>query len=744
LPGNATNSKLGVDRFHKPHAFDVRNGVSVFVGEEKAGIGGLPLPGQKIPVKSKMVPNGAGQPAPSWVAYDRQVLRFTAFFQEAVHEKREEKYRIRKCTILYYLEDDSIQVNEACQENSGIPQGTLIRRHRITKPAPQDDAFYDLDAFNVGNEVTLYSRRFTITDCDAFTRNYLTKAGTKVPAAEELEPADPYFEHRKKEAATMQPHRPYEKCDTLKQFLENDRKVLRFYCIWDNSAEMFGDVRELVLHYFLADDTMEIREVVRANSGRDAAPKFLRRSKVPKEVGALHKPGEITERTVLNVFGPMGHGGRYILDSLKTGAVQKQFYTDADLTIGAKVNVWGREVTICDMDEFTEHHFKSKFSVDKSHPIHYKAGEVAAIEREIPPYNGWGSEEDSRANCIKLIAQAPKRDFSKFMQKDRQGLDSHVLRYMARLDTNRPIDMDRTFIVSFFLSDDTISVFEPEKRNSGIVHGKFIERSKQAKPTGGYYQAEDLYMGAVVTFRSHNFIITDADEYVMNYAEKHQFPEADLDRIMSVICDNVPEASLTGEVREAEAMAYDNFIEFLESHCHMKLSQHAMLVVARHYANPAPLKVTWEFVLKLTREKLRMSNFDRYDELLQALSQAESTNDVELDPGDVYRACIAVGLPLTNDQLTALVQKVPKPNGRVDFKHFVNELQSRSGIEEDVTFMPDSNLTQPDTNRSGWFGLHNHEHKHHITDINVKAFCGDLVSMRRARSQTETRSTPSA
>ena len=45
---------------------------------------------------------------------------------------------------------------------------------------------------------------------------------------------------------------------------------------------MFGDVRELVLHYFLADDTMEIREVIRANSGRDAAPKFLRRSKVPK------------------------------------------------------------------------------------------------------------------------------------------------------------------------------------------------------------------------------------------------------------------------------------------------------------------------------------------------------------------------------------------------------------------------------------------------------------------------------
>lgn len=52
-----------------------------------------------------------------------QVLRFFAYFQEAVHEKREEKYRIRGSVILFYLEDDTIQVNEPLMVNSGIPQG---------------------------------------------------------------------------------------------------------------------------------------------------------------------------------------------------------------------------------------------------------------------------------------------------------------------------------------------------------------------------------------------------------------------------------------------------------------------------------------------------------------------------------------------------------------------------------------------------------------------------------------------
>lgn len=80
---------------------------------------------------------------------------------------------------------------------------------------------------------------------------------------------------------------------------------------------MFGDPRELVLHYFLADDTIEILEKIPVNSGRDAVPMFLRRARLPKDAVPLHQPGVETKRTVLNVFGPMGHGGRYILDSLK-------------------------------------------------------------------------------------------------------------------------------------------------------------------------------------------------------------------------------------------------------------------------------------------------------------------------------------------------------------------------------------------------------------------------------------------
>ena len=100
-------------------------------------------------------------------------------------------------------------------------------------------------------------------------------------------------------------------------------------------------------------------------------------------------------------------------------------------------------------------------------PIQYKAGSTTRQSREMPPYNGFGSEEDSLCSCMGLLPKPPKRDFIKFMEKDRRGLDSNVLRFLARMDTSKPIDMDRRFIISYFLSDDTLLVFEPPVRNSG-------------------------------------------------------------------------------------------------------------------------------------------------------------------------------------------------------------------------------------------------------------------------------------
>ena len=73
----------------------------------------------------------------------------------------------------------------------------------------------------------------------------------------------------------------------------------------------------------------------------------------------------------------------------------------------------------------------------------------------------------------------------------RHGLDSNVLRFVAKLASDRPIEIERRFIISYFLSDDTILVFEPPQRNSGIIGGKFLERGRLKLPDGSrYYNAQ--------------------------------------------------------------------------------------------------------------------------------------------------------------------------------------------------------------------------------------------------------------
>ena len=59
-----------------------------------------------------------------------------------------------------------------------------------------------------------------------------------------------------------------------------DRRVLRFFCAWDDRANG-GVVSRYVLNYFLGDGTVEVLEEQLRNAGRDPFPKMLARSRLP-------------------------------------------------------------------------------------------------------------------------------------------------------------------------------------------------------------------------------------------------------------------------------------------------------------------------------------------------------------------------------------------------------------------------------------------------------------------------------
>ena len=126
LPGNGFKDPTKID-CKKSHIFDCKNGINTVSRDPTATAPKGPVTAVEPPKMQPKAEVSVVPVQPAWVAFDRKVLRFDCYFKESVHESRLENYRIRKCVLYYYLEDDSMHVSEPKVENSGIPQARLHR-----------------------------------------------------------------------------------------------------------------------------------------------------------------------------------------------------------------------------------------------------------------------------------------------------------------------------------------------------------------------------------------------------------------------------------------------------------------------------------------------------------------------------------------------------------------------------------------------------------------------------------------
>lgn len=61
------------------------------------------------------------------------------------------------------------------------------------------------------------------------------------------------------------------------------------------------------------------------------------------------------------------------------------------------------------------------YLTEQFNKVEVKQPTVSVAKREYPAFEGFqiGSEEDTLANCIDLIPKPPRKDFIKFMRRDR-------------------------------------------------------------------------------------------------------------------------------------------------------------------------------------------------------------------------------------------------------------------------------------------------------------------------------------
>ena len=527
---------------------------------------------------------------PVWLKYDRHVLRFYAYFQEAVNENPNENFRVRKCVIMHHLDDETSYVTEPRVENSGIPQGVFIKKHKVLK----DGGHLVWQDFAVRKNIQMYGRVFRIVDCDEFTRNFYTDQGVELDGPETV-PNDNFDKTRlmvnfKQNPPDTMDVKEYNEVKlggghpnkNLKSFIANDRRVLSFEVMWDDTS-YDGGLKFYKMNYYLSDDTIEVQELRQVNTGNETFPMMLRRMKVPKDPILTPCPAL----------------------SLR----QEQHYTYNDLFTGNTVKVYGKDLQIYDCDDYTKNWYRENLSYEQK-PIFVQKPANYLPSNPVPPHNGYGTEEDSIGNVLKLTPMPPKADMYKIFDNDQ-----HVLRFVSKIISSSYEEEIRKFILCFYPSDDSIKVYEVVERNSGIVGGKFLERRKFKNPyTQKYYAHTEFLIGSTIMLQSFRFLLTNCDEYTFNYMESRptEFPQASppaiLRKIMSFGRNNKQQflVNLLRNIDQSlgKEIQYKVFLEALEK-LSIKLTYQEEASLLRKWS-----KVKGSFIINVEEayEDLKNSN----------------------------------------------------------------------------------------------------------------------------------------
>ena len=467
-----------------------------------------------------------------------------------------------------HLEDQTIAVIESKEDNSGLPQGTILKRGRVPKrpfdpeidlpeelrqqqaavamtasKGGMEDTFgvvgrggrvarkaptttsgaagmlskiggggaeefvhYDWQDLLIGNEVQFYGRSYRIYNVDGFTRRWYAQAGIDQGPPEGV-PTDPHGDKLEAETQRAGPksrrghnkqmYGVKEHMEAMRgkfvrdprrraQFQDFDGKVLRFDTIWDQRGQEGGDVAHYCLTYFLADDEVEVREMHATNNGKDPFPALLKKSPLPKQWQTAMDAGNDAVRHRPELF-----------------------VRPADLRVGGTVDVYGRTLQIRAVDPFTRHFYSTVLRQPQPEARWEATQQHAPTEHVIPPHTGYGTEADSKLS-VRYVRplRGPKKNYNKWMVHDGQ-----VFRWRARLVNKVPQDVVRRFSIAFFPSDDTMSVFEPPLRNTGVMGGKMLRRGEYKTNQGKEFDPATFVPGSTIVLAGNTFEILDADPF---------------------------------------------------------------------------------------------------------------------------------------------------------------------------------------------------------------------------------------
>ena len=479
---------------------------------------------------------------PAHVVYDKQVLRFYGQFSESRPWDEDgplgvpivESRIVRNVTLYYYLEDGTVSMDEGGATN-GMNGGSFFSRSELKR---QDGSYIPLKELSVGNTIHVLGQDILIYDADRKTRDYFrqmlkiimapamrvqelgrddlgvamaTGGGSHFPKKH-----DPNGSFRTKSSKYEESR---ESMGKAYAFMHFDEKRLHFeavLCSMPNEptdADLtLGTAKRYSISYSLSEKTLDIKPIKEKRSSYDDVKSLLKKSKLAKNWREVNK-------------------GKHPI-----------YYQPGDFICGNIIECYGRQLLLTDCDEFTRKLYKDRGIHQKQ--IVLLAPEIKSVEHPIPQlgdgFLAIGGDEDTLGTVYGM--PKPSRDLEKLHRN--QG---RFMRCKAHLISTNDIDKGREFMVTFYLEDDSLQIYEEVVRNSGLSGGNFLKRGKylNSLPVNSdeprYFKIQDFYLGNVFAINGHEMRIVMMDNMSLRFCESYpdEFPMFDTYAIVQKLISKV-------------------------------------------------------------------------------------------------------------------------------------------------------------------------------------------------------------
>ena len=496
------------------------------------------------------------------------MLEYEVNFHEKVRNEDGSYLDSHECVLRFFTEDGTLEITEKPVRNNGRSEKRLVKRHRVEKSSG-GGGFVGVEDLFPGSFIVVYGMNFEIIRGTALAENYIsrrlgnTTLNSQQPYQQlSLGPASSItgselggfmFDGESEGGNYSEAQGGFNiggdnnnnnnlefisaKKDRVASWLTQQDfaqqpTTLSLDCVWDDSASLYGDVHNLKLNYSLLDDTVDVVlvESEKFENKYSGTKNLLCRQRLPKGVDlAAPVQGMDSRMRLTGSRGGTASGGRrnpQFVDANTPGT----FYHWSELLPGTDFNLLGRKAHVVGFanvpsERFVRNQLPSAMvsaAARRSRPsVRAVTRRLPVYEHPVPEHLGYGTYEDSMRSVRAIAPHAPP---------SRSGGANHLrfkMQFRAELLSTLPSDQGRIFIISFFVDDNTATVFESSPRNAGRPSATFAARAKYVKRydrlKGGehrpvYYCMQDFYAGAILIINGHHFKLTEVAPGMKLYA----------------------------------------------------------------------------------------------------------------------------------------------------------------------------------------------------------------------------------